>query len=63
MMIYGMTVPSDWREPDWYNAGKCHDWKNYRNTDIVQDWQLMPDDHKQLISAILQEQADTEEWD
>jgi hypothetical protein len=63
MMIYGFDIPYDWKDPKWSKAGKCHDWKNYRTIGMVQEWQSMPDDHKQLISAMLQEQADREEWD
>lgn len=56
-------TPDDWEYPQWDDAGMVHDWRNYANSDLKDHWHNMTDTTKKVVSELLQEIADTEEWE
>lgn len=57
------TVPENYENPAWEDAGRVHDWLNYASNDIRAIWPELPMRHRAIIAASLQETADSEEWD
>lgn len=49
--------------PDWENAGRVHDWRNYIDDDLRAIWDTFSDAQKIAIAKSAQRQADNEEWD
>jgi hypothetical protein len=56
-------LPHDWESPDWNNAGKVHDWKNYAGKDLRGAWPALPFAFKKLTAANLQAIANNEDWE
>jgi hypothetical protein len=57
------TAPTDWNNPNWQNARKVHDWKNYTTEHIRLIWDSLTTDQKIIFSSAFQEIADNENWD
>ncbi|WP_306150661.1 hypothetical protein [Roseovarius sp. MMSF_3281] len=62
-MSYKGRVPSDWCEPDWANAQKVHDWKNYAGERLRDVWPSLSHEAKKAISETLDDVAGREEWE
>lgn len=56
-------VTHNWRDPDFSNPDRVHDWLNYASFKLAGIWQTFSDDLLLLIAANLQDVADKEEWD
>lgn len=57
-------TPEDWRCPDWDNAGKCYDWKNYVPEEIQAEWSMFRLKHRGMIARMLKDAAfRVEDWD
>lgn len=56
-------TPQDWNNPDFYNAGKVHDWKNYVSGEVEDEWKYFSEEQKQILARCFQRLADREEWD
>lgn len=56
-------TPEDWKEPDWYNIGRVHDWKRYVSGELEGEWKYFKDDQKKILARCFQEIVDREEWD
>lgn len=54
---------SEYLNPDWSDAKKCHDWKNYTTSAMRMSWPLLTDDQKLAVGEMLQDIADAEHWD
>lgn len=57
------NVPHDYQRPDWDNAGRVHDWKNYISESLINIWDSFTDEQKAAIAASAQDSADNEDWD
>lgn len=57
------VVPSDYFDPDWKNAGKAHDWKNYVPDWMQKRWGAFTRKERILVAFMADEQAGSEEWD
>lgn len=57
-----MATPSDFANPQWDKAEKCHDWKNYINEGLQQIWNSFNAAQQMVIATNAQEQADCENW-
>lgn len=57
------NAPRDFDNPDWKDAGRVHDWRNYASDDLRALWPELPEKHQAIIAASLQDAADREEWD
>ena len=55
--------PLDWHDPDWENAQKVHEWKNYIFPPLQRVWGEFTMSQQQLIAANAEYQADQENWD
>jgi DNA-binding CsgD family transcriptional regulator len=49
--------------PDFKNAAKVHDWRNYVPCDWQKNWEQFTERERQIIAVMAQSQADKEEWD
>lgn len=49
--------------PDWSNSGRVHDWRNYVNPSLRENWPTFSAAQKQILFENAQEIADREEWD
>lgn len=58
-----MITPHDWSTPDFANAGRVHEWKNYVSEEIRAMWSSFPDHLKQALARQAEERAECEEWD
>ena len=56
-------LPLDWHDPDWENAQKVHEWKNYIFPPLQRVWGEFTMSQQQLIAANAEYQADQENWD
>jgi hypothetical protein len=56
-------TPSDWQRPNWADAGKVHEWKNYISEEVQAMWDTFSDDQKQALARQAEDKADCEEWD
>jgi len=56
-------APMDYENPDWDDAGRVHDWRNYASNDLRAAWTEFSVRHRAIIAASLQDAADREEWD
>lgn len=61
--IYPAAPPDDYAAPDWADAGRVHDWRNYVSERLRGMWGTFTDDQKQAIAESAQDAADREEWD
>jgi len=50
-------------KPDWDNAERIHDWRNYADEELRQIWSTFTLEQKRIIAELLEKQADREEWD
>lgn len=55
-------TPHDWSNPDFENAGRVHEWKNYISEEIRAMWRSFPDHLKQALARQAEEGASAEEW-
>lgn len=60
-----MTIehPIDFKNPDWDNKGKCHEWKNHVPSYIICEWETFTEHQKKMLSAMFLELANKEEWE
>ena len=49
--------------PNFKNAAKVHDWRNYVPCDWQKNWEQFTERERQIIAVMAQSQADKEEWD
>ena len=56
-------TPDNWSEPDFANAGRVHDWRNYVSEEICAMWPSMPDQLKQALARQAEATASNEEWE
>lgn len=56
-------TPRDWDAPDWDNAGRVHDWKNYVSKEVRAKWAAFSDELKMMLARQADEAASNEEWD
>ena len=56
-------TPPDWAAPDWGNAGRVHEWKNYVSEEVQAMWDTFTDDQKQALARQSEDNASNEEWD
>lgn len=63
-MIIENLLPYDWKHPDWNNRTRVHDWKNYVETEYLENmWEVFDDNQKKVLAYNFQLVADQEEWD
>ena len=53
----------DTNNPDFKNASKVHDWRNYVPYDWQKLWSQFTERERQIIAIMAQIQADKEGWD
>lgn len=53
----------DYLNPDWINADKVHDWRNYVPEKLMTEWSTFTDNEKRLIAETAEEAAMQEVWD
>jgi hypothetical protein len=56
-------TPNDWATPDWANAGRVHEWKNYFSEEVQTMWGNFTDAQKQALARQAESNASNEEWD
>ena len=56
-------TPRDWDAPDWDNAGRVHDWKNYVSKEVRTKWATFSDELKMMLARQADEAAGNEEWE
>lgn len=49
--------------PDFKNAGKVHDWRNYVPDEMKNNWNKLTDRERMIIIIICDEIASQEDWD
>ncbi len=57
------SAPENWQFPEWEDAGRVHDWRNYIAGIVQAMWPTFIDEQKQALAISAQEAADREEWD
>lgn len=62
-MAGSKSAPPDWKDPQWHEAGKVHDWKNYAGEWLREMWHSFYDEQKKAVAASLDDVASAEEWD
>ena len=58
-----MKTPKDYYEPEWGDAGLCHDWKNHIPSEIQVEWFTFSSKQRTWLSEWGQYLADLEEWE
>lgn len=53
----------DPEDPQWENAGRVHDWRNYINEDLQAIWHTFTPEQRRVIAESAQDTADAEQWD
>lgn len=56
-------LPDGWREPDWNEGGKVHNWRTYIPEALQRRWLSLSEETRTVAAAMAQEQAGREEWD
>ena len=56
-------TPPDWDIPDWDNAWRVHDWKNYVSREVRAKWAAFSDEMKMMLARQADELAGNEEWE
>lgn len=49
--------------PDFKNAGKIHDWRNYVPYEWEKNWHLFTERERKIIAVMAEKRANAEEWD
>lgn len=57
------VTPPDYRDPDWDDHHRVHNWRNYITPDLRLRWSTLPDDLKAILARNADEIASAEEWD
>ncbi len=52
-----------WKNPEWENAGRVHDWRNYISEEIEAMWDTFTDEQKAALYRQADAQASAEDWD
>lgn len=60
---YPKELPENWKNPDWENTYKCHDWRNHVGDAIIKLWDTFIDEQKIAIVMSAVEEASNEEWE
>lgn len=55
------NVPKDYKNPEWKNPGRVHEWKNHVGDEIRKLWNTFTNDQKAAIAYEMQLNADAEE--
>ncbi len=58
-----MDTPNDYSHPQWDNAGRVHEWKNYISDEVKALWFTFTDAQRQALSRQAEDIADQEDWD
>ena len=58
-----IIAPNDFRDTDWDDCGRVHEWKNYASDEIKVLWHSFTDEQKCAIATMLDDFAGREEWD
>ena len=53
----------DLKNPEFDNAGKVHDWRNYVDDLYIENWDKLTEREKIIIATMADKQASAEEWD
>jgi|GEM_PF-2148254 len=53
----------DWKSPNWENARRIHDWRNYISEEIRDMWSTFTDGQKKALAISAEERAGCEIWD
>lgn len=56
-------IPTNWEAPEWHNATRVHDWRNYASAQVKAIWLELPAYARRAFAANLQDIADKEEWE
>lgn len=54
---------NEWKEPNWSEKGRVHDWRNYPKPELIAIWHTFTDEQKKIIAYTLDEIASLERWD
>lgn len=57
------NLPKDWEFPEWGDKTLVHNWKNYVNQELKDNWFVLEPKLKQILAVNFEEIADNEEWD
>ncbi|MEM9354629.1 MAG: recombinase RecA [Pseudomonadota bacterium] len=57
------NLPNDWSQPEWGNAGRVHEWKNYVSEEVRSMWAGFTEEQKQALVRQADELAGREDWD
>ena len=55
--------PADWDRPQWQEASKVHNWRNYVHEELQSEWPSFTGRQKILLSSAFDGVASDEEWD
>lgn len=53
----------DWKEPDWDEDNRVHNWKNYATAELIEIWNSLHDYQKKVIAVALDRVASNEHWE
>ncbi len=60
---YDFYAPEDYKNPDWDNIGRVHDWKNHIGEPVRELWESFSNEQKAAIAFGADDIAGQEEWD
>ena len=55
--------PDDWESPKWDEKDRVHNWRNYASDAVRDNWNSFTVKQKVIISRMLQDIANNEEWE
>ena len=56
-------LPRDWLSPNWSDAVRVHDWRNYIPEPIQKRWQNLAVETRIVAACMAEMQAKNEHWD
>lgn len=56
-------TPHDYKNPEWDNANRVHNWRNYISEELRDCWQSFGDTQKAMIARNADDAAGREHWD
>lgn len=57
------SPPHDWSSPEWGSQDKVHNWRNYANNGLKEEWFNLTGKQRIIISSLLDDIAGAEHWD
>jgi hypothetical protein len=54
---------NDWKNPNWNDLQKVHDWKNYVSDEVILIWDTFTNEQKEMLANNFDELANKEDWD